>query len=181
MLALILSLLPKLAGINFDAIGNLVSELVKYWKYVVIGLLITGGVGSVWEWHHTTLLLQAEKQAHASDIASYKVAQAEADSKAKMIKENLEKESKANATQASADYASLLERYRISVLRYAKDHGGTATARSSSTDIAKGSDGPSEDTVLPVRQSDLEICSENTARLVAGHDWAIKEMQDANQ
>ena len=120
------TILTKIAGfasgINFGAIIPTLqavwANIVKYWQYWLIGLLVALNLLSGYELKHTRDNLKTEVAAHAKDIKDFRDAQAEADKNAQSIKEMLTKESKANADKADTDYTVLLSKYRSSLLRF---------------------------------------------------------------
>lgn len=189
----LLSLLSKIpagvislfSGINVGAVftglgsffSGLFANMIKYWQYWLIGLLIVGNLFNGGEWRHTNAMLIKERAAHAADIASFKKAQADADTKAQTERAVLLKESKANAAQADANYTTLLSSYHASIMRY-KAPQGTARGRSDNQlSTTQGGDGSSTSTELPstltISGDDAQICAVNTARLQAVHDWAV--------
>lgn len=174
------------SGINFGAILPAIQSagefLLKYWQYTVIALLVLLNVFTGFELKHTQGNLNKEVAAHASDIAAFKKAQADADANAQAVKDNLMKESQASANQADASYSSLLSKYRTSLLRYSANQSGSSAAGHSQLSTAQGGDGPSIGTELPktitITGDDADICSVNTARLQAVHDWAVALPKD---
>jgi hypothetical protein len=181
--ALIQPLLGALTGLNFTAIGQVLDGvwlfIVKNWQIVVIVILLLTNAGTFWLYNHTNISLVKEKASHASDIASFKKAQADADSKAQAEKVILQKESKADADQADANYATLFARYKSSLLRYSANQSGTKSTSDNQLPSAQGGNGPSENTKLSITVDDAQICAENTARLQAVHDWAITLPKEA--
>ena len=169
-----------LTGLNFEAIGtffkDLFASILKYWQYWLIGLLLGCGLASTYGLYDTRISLTKEKAAHAYDIKSFKDAQAAANNKAQEERAILQKESKANADQADANYSTLLARYHTSLMRYAPSKGGTKFASNNQLSSPEGSDGPSASTDLPatltITGDDANICAINTARLQAVRDWA---------
>lgn len=178
------------SGVNvsgiFTGIGNFFSGLIKnietHWQLWLVGLLIAGNIFTAWEWNHTTTALTKEKAAHAADIATFKRTQAEADTRAQMIKQTLQKEAKANADQADASYSNLLAQYHGSLLRYASSKGSAKQPSNSQLSTTQGSNGPSTNTELPatltISGDDAQICAVNTARLQSVHDWATSLPKD---
>lgn len=151
--------------------------LLSNWKAIVIGLISLGCIGLVWDVQHTSELLKKERIAHAADISTFKASQELADSNAKAIAAKLQQESKASANQADTNYNSLLVKYRASLMWYSTHQGGTQPASGDQLPTPQGGDGPGAGTQLPesitITSNDANICSINTARLVAVHDWAI--------
>lgn len=194
---LLLGFLPKiggmLTGINFGAIlpaiggflRDLANSIVSHWSIWLVAVLLFGNVFTGWEWQHTAILLTKEKAAHAADIASYKQAQAAANTLAQNERAILQKESKADADQADANYAGLATKYHASLLRYSKTPGATNVPGNHQLQSPQSSDGPGSSTDLPatlvITGSDAEICAVNTARLQAVQIWAITLPKEAGQ
>lgn len=194
---LLLGFLPKiggmLTGINFGAIlpaiggflRDLANSIVSHWSIWLVAVLLFGNVFTGWEWQHTAILLTKEKAAHAADIASYKQAQAAANTLAQNERAILQKESKADADQADANYAGLATKYHASLLRYSKTPGAASVSGNHQLQSTQSSDGPGSSTDLPatlvITRSDAEICAVNTARLQAVQTWAITLPKEAGQ
>lgn len=181
--ALIQPLIGALTGINFSAVGTFLSgvwsNIVKHWQLCVVFVLIAFSAFNVWQLNTTTAKFHKEQAAHAADIASFKQAQTIADNKAQAEKVILQKESKADADQADASYATLFAKYKSSLLRYTQqDNGGAGTVGNNQLPPTEGGNGPSEGAKLSITVDDGQICAENTARLQAVHDWAIKLPQN---
>lgn len=151
--------------------------LLSNWKAILIGLISLGCIGLVWDVQHTSELLKKERIAHAADISTFKAVQLTADNNAKAIAAKLQQESKASADQADANYSNLLAKYQSSLVRYSTNQGNTKPANSNQLPPTQGGNGPSTGTIVPqsimITENDADICSVNTARLVAVHDWAI--------
>lgn len=186
-----LSILTKLpfvsmmTGLNvnsvLDGVGKFFSALfanvLKYWQLWLVGALIASNLFFVWEWRSTRAALVKEQAAHAADIASYKKAQADANAKAQTERAILQKESKADADQADANYAGLAAKYHASLLRYAAVKGTGSKPNNNQLPTTQSSNGPGPGPDLPatlvISGSDAEICAVNTARLQAVQQWAI--------
>lgn len=165
-----------------DAFKAVVNNIVTYWKIWLIVLLIVGNGFFAWEWRHTDAALVKEKAAHAADIQNFKTAQTLADAKAQAERIALQKESKANADQADANYTGLAAKYHASLLRYAQTTSGGKGPGNNQLPTTQGTDGPSPSTDLPatltITGSDAQICADNTARLQTAHDWALSLPKD---
>lgn len=74
-----------------------------------------------------------------------------------------------NAKAADGRYAELLAQYNANLVRYKQM---SASSRSQAPAPQSGN-GPSENSGIYISVRDAEICTENTARLVAVHDWAL--------
>lgn len=181
MLASVLAFLSKLGMINFGMITPILnpigSFIKKYWMYLLPVLLIGINCGTLYEWQKTQGQLKTEKAAHQLDVTTFKNAQAEANKKADAERDRLNKESKASATKADANYSDLLVKYRANLVRYQANQNSGSQSYSYQLPTAPSSDGPGASTDLPpgVRISidDANVCAINTARLTAVHDWAI--------
>lgn len=164
---------------------TLLSNLPKLdWRaYLIAGLVLTN-LFFFLEWRSTDTRLVKEHNAHLTDIASFKQAQADADKAAKAQRDSLLKESKANADQADINYSGLLTQYHASLLRYSASKSASSQPDHYQLPTAQGSDGPSASTNLPptitITGSDAQICAVNTARLVAVHDWAVSLKKDSS-
>jgi hypothetical protein len=181
-------------GINFGSllagVGTFFTGLIKnietYWYFWLIAVLVAGNLFTGWGWQHTKGQLIQEKAAHAADIASYKKAQADANAKAQQERAILQKESKADADQADANYSGLLARYRASLMRYSQTSASAAgKPGDNQLSTTQGGDGPGSSSQLPttltISGADADICAVNTARLEAVHDWAITLPKEATQ
>lgn len=189
MLASLLALLSKIPLFNLGAVMPFLNGvgvfLRKNWMYVVPVLLIAANCGTLYEWQHTSGLLKTERAAHAADNATFKNAQADANKKADAERDRLNKESKASATKADANYSDLLVKYRANLVRYqANQNSGSQSynyqlpASASSDGSSSGPDllaGPS----IRISIDDANVCAINTARLTAVHDWAIALPKEA--
>lgn len=189
MLAALASLWALVSGFNFGPIilffQTLGSSIIKNWKAWLIGLLLLSNVGAAYEWSHTNDLLSKEKAAHAADIATFKKAQADANLAAQKEKVTLQKESKANADQADANYATLLTQYRANLLRYSANQSVAGPAIDHQLSSTQGGNGPGAGSQLPstliISSDDAQICATNTARLQAVHEWALNPPKDPTQ
>lgn len=172
---------PAITGINFgaveDAAKGVGASMIKYWYAWVIGLLLAFNLFTGYELKHTRDNLTKEVAAHVKDIQDFKNVQATADANALTIRNALAKESKASADQADTNYSSLLAKYRTNLLRFESGQSGTNQPNSNQLSTSQGGDGPSASSEFPkglnVSGEDAEICTVNTARLQAVHDWAI--------
>jgi hypothetical protein len=178
---------PAITGIDFNSIYNVIkdifSNIIKYWYYWAVGALVALNVFTGYELKHAKDALTKEVAAHVKDIQDFKTAQATANSNALTIQTNLAKESKASANQADADYSSLLSKYRSNLLRFEASKGGAGQPGDNQLPTAQGSDGPSTSSQFPqgltISGADADICTVNTARLQAVHDWATNLQKDS--
>ena len=180
MLATIQTLLamwPSVLGV-FQTAGPYV---LKYWKYILIALLVAANLFSYHEWQHTSASLKDEKAAHVADIKAVKKAQADAIAKAEAEKQTLIEESKVKADEADRSYSNLYTVYRTNLLRYQATQGGSSRpADSQRSPTPEGSNGPSPDTFVSISTDDANICAVNTARLQTAHDWAVNLQETIN-
>jgi hypothetical protein len=168
-------------GSIFSGIGSflkaLIANIIHYWYVWLIVILLSSNGFTYWRWqvNHTQLI--KEVAAFNAQAASFKAAQAAATSQANAERALLQKESKADADQADANYATLLSQYNANLLRYRAGQSGTQQSGNNQLPAPQGSDGPSTGPQLPteitISGSDAEICAFNTARLQAVHDWAV--------
>lgn len=172
------TMLSMFTGINFGAIfSGIGSFLAKYWKECLVALLVLANVFTYHEWQVTSAKLVQEKAAHSHDISDFKSAQQVANANAIAEQKALEKESKADAAQADANYTTLLAQYHANLLRFSAGQSGTQQTNNHQLSTTQGSNGPSPGTDLPfkitISGDDAQVCAINTARLQAVHDWAI--------
>jgi uncharacterized protein YlxW (UPF0749 family) len=123
--------------------------IIKYWKYIAIGLLLATNAFTLNQWQHTQHNLTKEKTAHATDIAIFKAAQDLANKNAQAERDRLVKEGKENAAKADASYAALLNEYRTNLLRYKAHQSRTRQAANHKLPTAESGDGPGESTDVP--------------------------------
>lgn len=172
---------PAVTGINFgaveDAAKGVGASMIKYWYAWVIGLLLAANLFTGYELKHTRDNLTKEVAAHVKDIQDFKSAQADADAKALVIQTTLAKESKDSADKADTDYSGLLAKYRANLLRFQANQGSTLNPSDNQFPTAQSGDGPSVSSQFPkgivISGADADICTVNTARLQAVHDWAV--------
>jgi len=114
-------------------------------------------------------LIDAQEKAGAAQAAINAAAQ----SRYQQLAERADNEHERNLEAARLGARNYIAANR---LRSAPDHsapGGTVAATGS--DSASSSDGPGIPAIvdaIAITESDLLICTDNTARLVAAHDWA---------
>ncbi len=156
------------------------NNLKSNWKVYAVLSLIALQAGTFYGWQHTNDLLVAERYAHTNDIINFKKAQQDANDNAQRIKQTLQQEAQANASQADARYANLLVQYRASIVRYQTAQSAASPTYYSQLPTPQGGNGPSASPVVPdssssisITLNDANICAVNTARLQAIHDWAI--------
>lgn len=162
------------------------ANIKKYWRFYLPTLLVVSELTSLYGWHETHNSLMKEKAAHQLEITNFKKAQADADAKAQAIKATLQKESKANADQADAQYSTLLAQYRANLVRYQASQSGSKRSSNYQFSPAQSGDGSGSGPdiysgSLVISMDDAQICAVNTARLQAVHDWAIDPPKDGVQ
>lgn len=176
------ALLPGILAAFFTGtlFTSVLANIKKNWRFYLPALLLATNIFAFHGWTTDHSKLLAERAAHQLDVQSFKAAQAAANKQAETEKRALLKESKANADQADAKYASLFASYRANLLRYkaSLSQGNTDQAEHNQLPTPQGGDGPSKGTdvpftTLPISLDDASICAENTARLQAVHDWAV--------
>jgi hypothetical protein len=177
-----------LTGINFSAVGVffalLWKNIVTYWRFWVPAILIITNVGFGLGWSHEHELLVKEQLAHKTDIQNFKTEQAVATAKAVAEKSVLQKESKANADQADANYTNLYSQYRSVLLRYQANQSGAGSTDNHQLPSAQSGNGPGTSSevspagTITITMDDANVCAINTARLQAVHDWAINPPKD---
>jgi hypothetical protein len=160
----------------FNPIGSFIK---KYWMFLLPVLLIGANCATLYEWHNTSGQLKTERAAHAADNATFKKTQAEANAKAEAERDRLNKESKASATKADANYSDLLVKYRANLVRYQANQNSGSQSYNYQLPTPTSTDGPSSSTdvfagpSIRISIDDANVCAINTARLTAVHDWAI--------
>jgi hypothetical protein len=78
------------------------------------------------------------------------------------------------ADEADKAYDTLVIKYRNTLRLFAKVKSPTSyTPASPQSGSPEGRDGPSESSLIPTSFTDLEICTENTARLQAAREWGL--------
>ena len=154
-----------------------VGVLRQHWKLIALALLLA--VVGIQQLRVTGLKssLRAEKAAHATTIANYRQAQADATAKALAAKIETEKRHEAEREKADARAADLGQQYRAAVLRFqAAQRAASGTNLPKPAETAESSNGPGEYPQLSqilIPQDDALICADNTARLEAVRDWAL--------
>jgi hypothetical protein len=127
------------------------------------------------QWRSVSAALVEEKAAHVKTIEIFKTAQREADVRAQAIRDTLTKEAKADAKRADESYASLLTKYRASLVRYQANQGSSSGPSPSNNPTPESGNGPSASPQLPeaitISMNDAQICAINTARLQTVRDW----------
>jgi hypothetical protein len=163
-------------GSIFSGVGTflkaLFANIVKYWYVWLIALLLSSNGFTYWRWQVNHALYTKEVAALNAQAASFKNAQAVANAQANAERATLQKESKADADQADANYTALYNEYRANLLRYSAGQSGSQSGGNNQLQPAQGGNGPSTDTNISITQSDANICAVNTARLVAVQEWA---------
>ncbi len=150
----------------------------QHWKLFAWALVALLLVVQTFRLQTAVANMEAERAGRLADRSEYQRAQAEATSRALSEKMQKEAEYEAKADEADTRYADLSGQYRAAVLRYqAAQRAGGSTNMSGTSEAASGTDGPGGGAVLHVGaimipQADALICAENTARLVAAHEWA---------
>jgi len=119
--------------------------------------------------------LSEERSAHSITILNYEKAQSDAALISTQKAREQEQQNALKAKQADEAYASLLNKFNASIVRYkasaSQRPAGTIDLSSTST-TTSGSDSSSESTRILITIDDAHICAENTARLKIVHDWA---------
>lgn len=117
--------------------------------------------------------LSEERWAHSETISNYEKAQADAALLSTQKAREEEQENARKAQQADEAYASLLNKYNASLVRYQASQRQASTIDLSSTSTTtSGSDSRSESTRILITITDAQICAENTARIKSVKEWA---------
>jgi hypothetical protein len=153
----------------------------SYWREGLIVLLSCFSIVSCSQWSSTHDKLVAERAAHALDIKSFKTAQTQAEQKIKDTTQRLQQESKVKADAADESYRELYAKYRANLLRYKADQGvrsGPSGGQQTGTPEEPARSGASPQLYegeISIAMADANICVENTARLEAAHEWALRQ------
>lgn len=151
-------------------------------KYLIIGLAIAvAGLGA----SNYVLSLKldaanarviAEKAGRKQDRDRYVAEQAEYKAKALEAKAKKELQDAKKAADADNRVNYWRSKFNDSLVRYNRATKGSvgSTNLPGTGAEAKGSDGPSGDSFIPITVNDANICAINTARLLSAHEWATK-------
>jgi hypothetical protein len=152
-----------------------VCQMYNIFKYATGGLAAALLVSNVawyvaWDWQKDRVV--AEQRSHEKTKQNYKDAQAEATIKAYEAKVKEDEDNAKKAKKADEAYSALLSKYNASILRYEASQRAASTINLSSTSTTSDGDYQSSDsTSISITISDAQICAENTARLMAAHEW----------
>ena len=157
----------------------LTGNFLAHWKLIALALLLA--VIGIQQLRVTGLKssLRVEKAAHATTIANYRQAQADATAKALAAKIETEKRHEAEREKADARAADLGQQYRAAVLRLqAAQRAASGTNLSKPAETAGSPDSAGGAPVIPlgsimITEADALICATNQGRLEAAHDWAL--------
>lgn len=164
-----------------------ISVPVSWYLAGVLGVAVAiSGAG----WAHTSNKLKDERAAHQETktqheqiVQGFVDAQAEANRKAELKRQEIEKEAKRNAEQADQRYNNLYSKYRSNLLRYQQANpGDRSEPNRSELPTPEGSDrsgGSPEVPTIVITFSDAEVCAINTARLQSVRDWALQLKEKA--
>jgi hypothetical protein len=121
-----------------------------------------------------TSLWQGQKAGRALDKSTYQTAEAKSETKFVQYKFEQEKKYWEKANAADARYDARYDELSANFMQYAsKGTSGQPIILQTGSGGAKGADGPSPSTLVPITYQDGLICAENTARLLEAHKWAI--------
>jgi hypothetical protein len=149
--------------------------IARHWRIAaVLALVLALGVQS-WRLDVTKADLRVERQLRERDRANYEAAQAVAQADFdRQVSAIVARNERANheADQKAAD-TRIVFRYRVVRLPAASGCAAQGTDLPGA-DLSHGADGPRADTVILAR-ADALICADNTARLIAAHEWATRQ------
>jgi hypothetical protein len=156
---------------------SVISRIFPHVIIVLFAALLTTSAG----WFITSSKLSAERLGRANDRLLYEQAQQNATINA--LNEKLVKEAEYDKikAKADADYSRLLDEFRATLVRYKAAKGTTGRDNLPSPADSPAVDArPGQDTFIPVSESDLLICAENTAKALTAHEWA-KSITDSSR
>lgn len=142
-------------------------------QWLAVLLVITNAL-TFGLWRHTSKELTKEVAAHASTVRRFETAQEVANAKAEAIKQTLIEEGKREAKEADASYASLLNKYNASLLRYQASQSRSERSSDYQLPASEGGYGSGQSSFISITLDDAQVCAVNTARLQAVHDWAVR-------
>jgi hypothetical protein len=147
--------------------------LAQFYNYIILALLSVIIVLGISLWIKDTALDSCtdgrEKDKALYISASNKAAEDHLEALRKK-----EKDYEAKATKADENYGDLAVKYRDALRLYAKSKSSPGkTVTSAEGGSAESIDGPSTNTLFSVTYGDLQICTDNTARLKAAREWAL--------
>ena len=156
-------------------------SLLTRWRFglsLAAALALAGLIGALAHYRHA---YHAEKALRAADRAAYVNAQAQAAMIAQEALRAAESRYRRNADNADKIYAASVSDARIRAAAYIdrmriKAIAGSASAAPAGTQggSAGSADRPGgEADLVAVTAADVEICTTNTTRLQAAHDWAL--------
>jgi len=156
--------------------------IVPHVVIVLFAAAVTGGVG----WGITKLKLdnmelkyEVQVKQNENDRKAYEAAQAKATAKAQEDARLKEQKYAQIKAEQDAAYSQLLDKYRVTLVRYKAEITGRPTSRGNlptTSEAASGATGPSGDSLIPVPEDDLRICAVNTAKAQVAHEW-VTELQ----
>ena len=178
-------MIPFLLGIGSwlkSALSALLRAVSCYpWQTACIALL----AASLWFWHGKGQAIHQRDAARAETKAlevRYTAAQAEAAAKALKARADAENHYKEIADDADTKAAAAYADGRSAAQRYIDTHrvracpapgASSGTAAAAQGDSAQGAD-RSGDSAVVVAEDDVNICTSNSLRLQAAHDWALR-------
>jgi len=160
---------------------SMISFLLTRWRFgigLAAALALAGLIGALAHYRHA---YHAEKALRAADRAAYVNAQAQAAAIAQEALRAAESRFRSKANEADKIYAASVSDARIRAAAYIdrmriKAIAGSASAAFASAEggTAGSADRPSgEADLVAVTAADVEICTTNTTRLQAAHEWAL--------
>lgn len=152
----------------------------KIRDYVTVTVAAVAAISSI-GWYVTDLKLDAERLARKNDKTEFEKAQKEAETAHLIEKAKKEKAYDELKEKGDRDYSALLSKYNSAILHYKSNRNTAGNPDLSRTSPSPSSpEGATEDSLVLVRESDLLICAENTAKVVVMYDW-IKNIESLNK
>ena len=156
--------------------------ILARWKWglsIAGALAVFGLIAASWHYRHA---YHAEKALRAADRALYIQMQYTAQSKAVAALQAAEARYRSKANEADQAFQSKLADARRSADQYVLTHrvrGTFASSTGRAPSAAEGDRAGSPDRagtapdMVAVTPGDIQVCTDNTLRLEAAHDWAL--------
>jgi len=162
--------------------------MLRFWKYGVMALLLLALAVQTGRMHHWHKRADAEAAAHKQTIANYRGAQKAAKDAALAAKAAQEALYAKKAKEADDDLARTRRVAQDATARYAAEHRclrpeGAGRNASPAHPAAENHNpgvpeaGPGDAVV--VTTDDLHICTDNSVKLMAAHEWVLSLGNDA--
>jgi hypothetical protein len=154
--------------------SKIIEFLMPFKTYLLGGMVLLLAVSSM-GWYMTSKNLDVEKQLRKTDKITYEAAQKEYELKEFKARTERERQYAENARQSEKKYNNLHAEYARNLVRFqaaqseARRLAAAAKNRSAGVPVRA-----SESPEILITTDDGLICAENTAKLKAIQDWALK-------